>query len=269
MGFWSHRASHERAWYWLLETLKPDIALCQECIPPRWARKDWTIFWDKAAPDDSKQPWGTALLTRLLAKSARLPELDLWLAQLPDRVQGKDELAGIQKADGWLATAEINIPFIGPTLVVSVHNPFFPIECERLEGIDISSIKLKKNKDLWLLDVLFYFLRERLENQLIVGGDFNYSRLLDDLYGERGNHEFFDRIRDEGFMSFHRMFHEADEHTFFKKGAMGHQLDYLYGDSSVASYVESCEVVPYTQVMELSDHTPLIADFGSKPLRTI
>jgi len=115
MGFWSHRATHERAWHWLFETLKPDIALCQECVPPHWARKDWTIFWDQAAPD-SKQPWGTALLTRLLAKSARLPELDLWLAQLPDRVPGKDELAGIHKADGWLATAEINIPFIGPTL---------------------------------------------------------------------------------------------------------------------------------------------------------
>ena len=89
-----------------------------------------------------------------------------------------------------------------------------------------------------------------------MGGDFNYSRLLDELYGERGNHEFFDRISDEGFISFHRLFHEADEQTFFKKGGMEHQLDYLYGDIPVASYVLSCEVVPYIQVKELSDHAP-------------
>ncbi|MDH4218025.1 MAG: hypothetical protein OEZ52_14160 [Candidatus Aminicenantes bacterium] len=102
---------------------------------------------------------------------------------------------------------------------------------------------------------------------MIVGGDFNYSRLLDDLYGERGNHEFFDRIRDEGFMSFHRLFHETDEQTFFKKGGMEHQLDYLYGDTPVVAHVESCEVVPYAQIEELSDHTPLFADLGSEPLQ--
>ena len=265
MAFWSHRAAHERAWHWFLKTLQPDIALCQECVPPNWVWKEWTVFWDKAAPD-SKQSWGTALVTQLPANSTRLLELDLWLAQLPDRIPGKNELAGIHKADGWLATVEINIPFIGPTLVVSVHNPFYPIERERLKGIDISSMKLKKNKDLWFLDVLFYFLREHLGSRLIVGGDFNYSRLLDELYGERGNREFFDRISDEGFISFHRLFHEADEQTFFKKGGMEHQLDYLYGDSPVASYVLSCEVVPYIQVKELSDHAPLIANFSSKPI---
>ncbi|MDH5744684.1 MAG: hypothetical protein OEZ52_14155, partial [Candidatus Aminicenantes bacterium] len=148
---------------WLLEELQPDIALCQECVLPDRAWKEWTGLWDKAAPD-SKQSWGTALVTRLPAKPVRLPELDSWLAQLPDRIPGKDELAGIHRADGWLATAEIDMPSIGPTLVVSVHNPFYPIECERLRGIDISAMKLKKNKDLWLLDVLFYFLRERLRS---------------------------------------------------------------------------------------------------------
>jgi exonuclease III len=263
MGFWSHRSSHDQAWHWLLETLQADITLCQECVPPDWIGKEWTIFWKKAPPPHSKQPWGTALVTRLPASSTRLPELDMWFSNLPDRSPGENEISWIHSTDGWLASAEIEIPNVGLTLVISIHNPSYPIERERLAGIDISAIKLKKNKNLWLLDVLFYFLRDRLGKGLLLGGDFNYSRLLDDAYGESGNHEFFDRIRDEGFLSLHRMFHEEDEQTFFRKRTLGHQLDYLYADSPVAKFVVSCDVVPYTEVNEFSDHTPLVADFGS------
>jgi len=250
MAYWSHRASHDKAWEWLLEKIQPDIILSQECVPPNWIGKEWIVLWDKAFPN-GKQPWGTAILTRLPSSSTRLPELDLWLTALPKLAPGKNELSAIHRIDGWITTAEINIPFIGPSLVVSVHNPSYPIELERLEGIDISAMKLKKNKDLWLLDVLFYFLRNR---------DFNYSRLLDDLYGERGNHEFFDRIGKEGFVSLHRIFHDADEQTFFKKGGMKHQLDYLYTDGSIAKHAVSCKVIPFSQVAEFSDHAPLVAD---------
>jgi len=265
MGYWSHRAAHEKAWHWLIESLRPDIMLCQECVPPEWVQEEWTVFWARATPY-GKQPWGTALVTNLPASPTRLPDLDLWLSSLPAMILGKNEPAAIQKADGWLATAEVDIPSLGPTLVVSVHSPFFPIESERLEGIDISAMKLKKNENLWLLDVLFYFLRERLGNRLIAGGDFNYSRLLDDLYGERGNHEFFDRISDEGFVSLHRMFHDADEQTFFQKRGLGHQLDYLYCDKPMSGYVSSCKVVPYSEVKGLSDHAPLVADFNPEPV---
>jgi hypothetical protein len=92
-------------------------------------------------------------------------------------------------------------------------------------------------------------------------GDFNASRLLDQTLGERGNNEFFDRIADEGFVSIHRRFHSADERTYFKAGKAPHQLDYLYGDAPLAHLTTACSVNPHADVVEFSDHAPVIADF--------
>jgi endonuclease/exonuclease/phosphatase (EEP) superfamily protein YafD len=96
--------------------------------------------------------------------------------------------------------------------------------------------------------------------RFIVGGDFNASRLLDRTLGERGSNEFLDRIRDEGFVSLHRRFHEADEQTYFKKGKGLHQLDYLYADAQPASLCRACSV---HAASGFSDHAPLLADFSA------
>jgi hypothetical protein len=259
MGYWSHRKTHDRAWRWLLDTLRPDVVLCQECVPPGWVRDGWTVIWERVYPE-SRQPWGTGIATRLPAEPVRLPEVDGWFGRLPSRVPGKDGLAGIHRADGWLASATIAIPTMGPVLVAAVHSPSYPIERSRLTGIDVTAMKLKKNPDLWFLDVLFYFLKQRRAIPLLVGGDFNASRLLDETLGDRGNNEFFDRIAAEGFLSLHRRFHDADERTFSQEGRGPHQLDYLYADGQVASAVTRCDVIPYEQVEGLSDHAPLVAD---------
>lgn len=260
MGFWEHKKAHEEAWHWLLDELRPDIALCQECILPDWARQTRTVIWDRAYPERERQPWGTALVTHLPAKPTRFPELDAWIDQLPKR-DANNELAFVHRADGWLSAAEVDLPLIGKTHIISVHSPAYEIPADWLKGIDISAIRLKLNKDIWLLDVLFYFLRNRLGSQLIVGGDFNYSRLLDDPRKPSGNNEFFDRIAQEGFVSLHRKFHSADEQTFFKEGKREHQLDYLYADSPVARHAVSCKVVPNADLKEMSDHAPLVAEF--------
>ena len=85
MAFWSHRRHHEEAWRWLFSELQPDIALCQECVPPDWVSEERTVLWNPAYPPEtgSKQPWGTALVTSLPVKPSRLPELDAWLDEIP------------------------------------------------------------------------------------------------------------------------------------------------------------------------------------------
>jgi exonuclease III len=148
--------------------------------------------------------------------------------------------------------------------LISLHNPFFPVARQLLVGRDIGAMRLKQNKDLWLLDVVFYFLRSYLQQgrSLLVGGDFNYSRLLDDPK-PRGNAEFFDRLADEGFVSLHRRFHGTDQPTFFNSKSREHQLDYLYADRHLADRVADCFVVPHEEVVVMSDHAPLVAELRS------
>jgi len=261
MAFWSHGKHHDRAWNWVLDDLRPDVFLCQEANPPDWVRRDRTVIWTRAYPSGS-QTWGTGLVTALPCQPARIPDLDNWFEALPT-LSGETEPAAIQRADGWLATGRVMLPRIGETLFVSVHNPSKEIDRARLRGVDVTSIKLRKNPDLWLLDVVFYFLKTLLGQRLLVGGDFNYSRLLDETMAggrDRGNNEFFDRIGDEGFVSIHRRFHPADERTYFKEGRAHHQLDYLYGDTHVASIAKKCWVEPHSVIAEFSDHAPLVAD---------
>jgi exonuclease III len=155
----------------------------------------------------------------------------------------------------------IAVPSLGPTVFHAVHSPAYRIEPKQLDGIDISGMKLKNNPDLWFTDVLFFFLKNHLD-QVLVGGDFNASRLLDLTLGERGNNEFFDRIASEGFISLHREFHDHDQQTFFQNRKAPHQLDYFYGDAKVAARVSSCDVVPHEQVREYSDHAPLVAELA-------
>jgi endonuclease/exonuclease/phosphatase family metal-dependent hydrolase len=91
---------------------------------------------------------------------------------------------------------------------------------------------------------------------VIIGGDFNTSRLFD-TPKPRGNAEFLDRV-EEQFTSLHRRFHDKDERTFFGNGE--HQLDYLYADSTLASRATNCWVVPREEVDQFSDHSPVVAD---------
>lgn len=260
MAYWSHRATHDEAWRWILTELRPDVLLCQEAVVPDWVAADHSVIWSRAY-DAGRQPWGTGIVSRLRCSPCRIPGLDTWFEALPATIEGRAEKAGIHRADGWLASARIEAPALGTELLVaSVHSPAFPIEKARLAGIDYAAMKLKKNPDLWFLDVLFFFLKAQLGEKLVVGGDFNYSRHLDVTLGkERGNNEFFDRVATEGFVSLHRLFHDADEQTFFKPGRAAHQLDYLYTDAALRVHARSCCVHPVTA---FSDHAPLVADLA-------
>lgn len=259
MAHWSHRARHDDAWRWLVEQLHPDIVLFQEAVPPSWLEQTYRLHWSRAYVD-SRQGWGTGVASKYELSPERVPAIDDFLSHLPSSAEGK---RSITVADGWLATARIKLPALGDVLVSSVHSPSYPIERSRLADVDVSGIKLKKNPDLWFLDVVFHYLRPLLGSQLIVGGDFNASRKLDETLGERGNNEFFDRINDEGFVSLHRLFHADDQRTFFKKGRAEHQLDYLYADAPVARFARSCMVQPES---DFSDHAAIVVDFADEPL---
>jgi hypothetical protein len=261
MAYWSHRKRHEDAWRWVLETLGADILLCQECVPPQWVANEWNVCWSQAYPG-GRQPWGTGVVSRLPLERAELNPLAAWFENVPSRLPGSDELCGIHKFETWFTPAKIELPGLGCTLVGSLHSPAYPIERVRLQGIDVEGMKLKHSPDVWMTDVVFFHLRPLLGSRMLIGGDFNASRLLDKPSGAGGNNEFFDRIADEGFVSLHRRFHPEDQQTFFKKGRRPHQLDYLYADDVLAREALSCDVHDYDEVCEFSDHAPVVLDIA-------
>jgi exonuclease III len=257
MGYWGHASAHEAAWRWLLDELSPDIALLQECVVPSWVEQRATVLFDRAYPNYPNQRWGTALVTKdLEAVPARLEEVETWLAPLGEHAPEKCSAARLR---GWYVPAHVSFPDGSSALVISIHNPAFPIERELVEGRDLTGIKLALNPDVWLLDVVSHFLTHRLGEPLLIGGDFNCSRLLDDPT-PRGNAEFFDRLTNDGFVSLHRRFHDSDEQTFFQPKKRGHQLDYLYTDATLASHATYCRVVPRSIVESYSDHAPVAAE---------
>jgi len=259
MGYWGHAKAHDAAWHWLLDELSPDIALLQECRPPDWVSESGRrVLFDPAYPGTPTQPWGTALVTKGPATSpTRLDDAEAWLASLDHAAVA--EPCHAARLRGWCVAANVTLPLGLPLLVVSIHSPAFPIAPALLRGRDLTAITLTLSQDVWLLDVVFHFLRRRLPSPLLVGGDFNYSRLLDKPT-PRGNAEFFDRIAAEGFTNLHRLFHVGDEQTYFNPRHRDHQLDYLYADPLTALRTRACDVIPRDRVAAFSDHAPLIAE---------
>jgi exonuclease III len=258
MGCFGNAAKRDEAWHWLLDELKPDIALLQECVVPNWARDQCNPLFERAL-----RHWGTAVVTRGLPMVRQpLEDIEAWFGD----IHRKDPTrCAATRLKGWCVPALVTLPNGSNVLAISLHNPAYPIDHTLLDGVDVTEIKLTlQPRDVWVLDAVFYFLKNRVHPEhgvrppLIVGGDFNSSRRLD-VPTPRGNNEFFDRIAKEGFVSVHRRFHTEDERTFFGKGE--HQLDYLYADCGLASLATNCRVVSRHEVETFSDHSPLVADF--------
>lgn len=257
MGYWGRSRVHDDAWRWLLDDLKPDVALLQECVVPDWVRDRAYVQFAKAYPASNRQKWGTAIVsTGAVLEPTTLGSAADWLGTLGAEAP---TICSATRMSSWLVGGRLQSDEHGDLVFFSHHNPAFPIDRNLLKGVDVSEIKLTLNRDVWLLDVVFHFLREELSSPLIIGGDFNTSLLLDDPK-PRGNAEFFGRLERAGFISLHRQYHDADEQTFFGRNILPHQLDYLYADATVAARTTNCYVLRTPTEAGLSDHAPLIAE---------
>jgi exonuclease III len=256
MDQWKHADVHDEAWAYVCDTLRPDIALLQECAPPAELPPGYAIFADRAYPA-GKQPWGTAVLVRdLPAQRVVLDDAEQWI----DRNVSPPDVAGAGRLAGWCVSAAVTLTPGRELLVSSVHNPYYPIDPAKLASADLVGIRLECSSDVWILDVISSFLARRLPAPILCGGDFNSSRRLD-LPGEPAvNAEFFDRLAARGFVSLHRRFHDDDEQTFFREDVQAHQLDHLYADAATAVRAVRCDVVPYADVGRWSDHAPLVVE---------
>jgi len=109
----------------------------------------------------------------------------------------------------------------------------------------------------------------RSENESwVIAGDFNSSETFDQrAAGPRGNKEFLDYMEQFGFTECLRKSKGKLTPTFrHSRGSIKHQIDHLFVTKSLADKLQSCDVGSQDEIFgaspKLSDHLPIIAEFG-------
>lgn len=253
-----HRAKADsRVWGYLLEH-NPDMALLQEVGDfPKNVLDRFEVYHQRANLNNgSSQKFSTALLVQGKIGD---PILITGMAKWAD--------AELERFAGNLICREVFLSK-GPMLkVISVYNPAWPINATRLEGIDLSGVRLTQNSGLWLADILWASLKHQQPNSTdnwIVAGDFNLSETFDRIK-PRGNREYLQRMTSLGFTECLRKSKGVLTPTFrnTQGGAIKHQMDHMFVTEALASKLLNCDIGLHERVFEenLSDHLPLIAQF--------
>lgn len=248
--------------------LDPDIALLQEVveIPARIIRT-YNILSKVAIYKTGKlQIFSTVIITKgILLNEIKLVSDYDWVNRELDFFKGN------------LIACSIQLPDQVPFNIISAYCPAWPVDKNRLAGIDVSAVKSKSNPDVWATEILWAALKKaELPNTIwIVGGDFNSSETFDKewqikngvKYGlqSSGNKEILDRIEDLGLTECLRNFNRGEIIPTFKhsKGEIAHQIDHLFTSNKLFSKIINCSVGDPTIVFDkLSDHLPIIADFN-------
>jgi hypothetical protein len=57
MGYWQYRNEHDEAWEYLIQEIKPDIALLQEAVPPDDLEESGKVLWKPI----KRRGWGSGI----------------------------------------------------------------------------------------------------------------------------------------------------------------------------------------------------------------
>jgi len=254
---WNVRRANSKSDVWdVFSKLNPDIALLQEVtnFSPEIQSKYKIIFENAIAKTCKPQKFGTAILTK-----GEITE-EIKLKSEYDWVNNERELFY-----GNLLCYKIRLSDAKSFNVISVYSPAWPIDEKRIKGIDISSVKLESDPQLWLTEILWSCLKNTIpktEHQWIVGGDFNSSETLTGKWGT-GSKEIIDRMNALGLIECLRHYQGVLTPTFKnpKGGKILHQLDHIYVSETLIPDLTSSNVGDKNVIFEnsLSDHLPVIA----------
>jgi endonuclease/exonuclease/phosphatase family metal-dependent hydrolase len=258
---WNCRRAKADSGVWkYLSELAPDIALLQEVSSlPDTLRQVYAV--QAASPRNRHgrpQKFQTVLLVRgHIDATLALPALSDWVATELQLFAGNLPAACVTLVDGKRLS------------VVCVYSPAWPIDRARLNGIDVSGVKLTQNPDVWVSDLLWASLNHLHPgpfSEWIIAGDFNSSETFDQWRdGPRGNREYLDRMASLGLVECLRQAQGKLSPTFRnpRGGAIVHQMDHLFVTQGMATRLIHCETGSQTVVFDggLSDHLPIIADF--------
>ena len=257
-----NRASVSRSELW--ETLwreDADIVLLQEATKiPEWILRHYgynshTVFPRFFGGHNAR--FQTVVLTRwAMNRKPFLTSEHKWV----NKIHGERY--------GWIIGCEIVDDSGVRFRVVSVHAPAFHVPWKFLDGVDVSSIKLKNNPKLWFSEILWSLLKNANiadDTNWIVGGDFN-SSVKFDRPRDRGNGEIVDRLNALGLTDCLGHFNKAAVPTFqHTSKVVEHQLDYCYVNKPMLERLTNARVLPredvFDRIPRLSDHLPILCEF--------
>jgi exonuclease III len=267
---WNIHGANKNSFAWeLLLDLQPDIILLQEVGNiPEEIYKCFDVLLKTAIYKTGKpQKFSTAVLVKgKIIKEILLSSEHEWVNSELELFKGN------------FISCSVQIVNQKPMNVISVYSPAWPVDKNRLSGIDVSQVKLKNNPDVWATEIIWSALKHSISvnEQWIVGGDYNSSETFDKdwqdkngkIFGIRsyGNKEILDRMQALGFTECLRKFNNDKIIPTFKHSSkeIVHQMDHLFVTNDLYSKLEKCNVGDQTIIFDksLSDHLPIIADFN-------
>lgn len=256
----------------LLLDLQPDIVLLQEIgnIP----EEIHNIFEVLSRQAVGKTGRPQRFSTGVLVKGKGIEEI-----QLSSEYEWVNKELGFFR--GNFISCLVQLKNYEPFHIVSVYSPAWPVDEERLRGIDVFPIKLELRPQVWLIELIWSALKNSISinETWIVGGDYNTSETFDakwqDKHGKRfgirsfGNKEILDRMYALGFTECLRGFCKDIVPTFQNTTGkkVVHQMDHLFVTNNLYSQLKECEVGDQSIIFgkAMSDHLPIIVDF-QRPL---
>lgn len=216
-----YRKYHDEAWTYLLDELRPDVALVQEAMVVKMrAAADFTVTLCDLAP---RYDAGTAVLVREGLVASEAPKLSVGSAT-------------------YVPTTKVSTP-AGPLNVAAVH--VYPGDEQHA---DLAKL-------VELLGSTFG------DEPVLVGGDFNAARHFDKVYGGKKYARFFEAMDDAGFHDAHWAKHGCEIQSFWGRQAKEqYQDDHFFVSKSWASRVRLCSVVDNDTVRRVSDHGPVVLE---------
>lgn len=234
-------SAHEKAWRYVLEDVRPDLALVQQARPPD--ASGGSFRYVAPDPDD---PWASVVATNLPVER---------VAAAPASV--------LARLGASIACTRVRLPGGEPAVVASVYTKAAPVSPKDLVGVDVQAVRRSGQDEVWHNDLAFAALVEVTEgSRFIVGGDWQTGRLLDERQERHGGagREFFERAERDGWVECLRRFHEREQRTLFR-GNVPYQLDHVFCDRGLAAQLTSCDVVPEPATsLGLSDRAPILME---------
>jgi exonuclease III len=103
-------------------------------------------------------------------------------------------------------------------------------------------------------------------DSFVVSGDWNTARLFDTMYPDKwpnAGADFFRAAAGWGWCESLRKNHPEEVQTYLDPNSAPYELDHMFTDARLHGALTRCDVVEEASIRELSDHAPIIAEFGS------